>query len=66
MVLPNLTNSVFTGHFVIENLILHQHAGCHGNGITISNDVCLIALPVLHDTCKVDYGQIAKSIFFGY
>ena len=27
-----------------------QHAGCHGNGITIRNDVCSIDLSVLHDT----------------
>ena len=37
----------------VENLTHHQHAGCHGNDITICNDICLIALPVLHDTCKV-------------
>ena len=30
-------------------LTLQQHAGCRGNGITIHNDVCLIALPVLDD-----------------
>ena len=44
----------------VENLTLHQHAGCHGNGITICDDMCLIALPVLHDACKVY--RIARNI----
>ena len=44
----------------VENLTLHQHAGCHGNGITICDDLCLIALPVLHDACKVY--RIARNI----
>ena len=37
-------------------LTLQQHAGCHGNGITVRNDVCLIALPVLDDTAHGKVG----------
>jgi len=40
-------------------LTLQQHAGCHGNDITIHNDVCLITLPVLDDTA---HGKIGEYI----
>jgi len=57
MVLPNSTIiGVFMRHFV-------GRESSPSTSMQVAMVMaCLIALPVLHDTCKVDHGKVAESL----